>query len=277
MTHKNDFIYTYDSGKPGENLVIMSGIHGDEVGGIYAFYWLRDIFLPKNPILKGKLTLILANLRAAELNKRCADTDMNRVFDREKGDEYEVRRVQAVKKAILGADFVLDLHSTSRPSLPMTCSENSDKHLKICLVMPVKYMITNWEGRVIGMTSDGFADKNGGCGVTLECGQHLSPDAKETAKKGALNFLKINGLIDGKPEIDAEPTEIYLFETFYPVSENFTFTVQAESFTEVKKGEIYGKDGNKVYTAQEDCVLVMPNKIIKPGTEAGYLGRIIRH
>lgn len=271
-----NFIYVYKGDAPGEKAVIMAGVHGDEVGGIYAFYWLRDVFLPQNPIKKGSLTLILANLKAAELNRRFADTDMNRVFDREAGDEYEVRRVGEIRKALQGCRYMLDLHSTSRPSVPMTCSESTPEHMRICKVMPVKYMVTNWEGRIVGTSSDSLVDGIGGAGVTLECGQHLSPEAKEVAKRGATNFLKVLGMINGEIETEEKPVEICLFETFYPESEHFEFLVKPESFTEIKKGEIYAKDGHKNYIADEDCLLVMPNKIIKKGIEAGYLGRVVQ-
>src|SRR3989344_287896 len=64
--------------KPGNTLVVLAGIHGNEICGVKAF----DSMINNLTIESGKVYFIYANLEAIKQNKRFIDYNLNRLFKR---------------------------------------------------------------------------------------------------------------------------------------------------------------------------------------------------
>lgn len=80
-------------------------------------------------LLKGTLALVfVGNEEAALADKRYVRHNMNRCFRDDLPDDgsYERKRAAELKKILDTADYFLDLHSTSGPSVPFLFSERKN-------------------------------------------------------------------------------------------------------------------------------------------------------
>ena len=103
-----------DSNMPGKNLVIMAAVHGNEPCGFLA---INQVF-PSLEIRRGKVTFVLANLKAFEQDVRFTEFNLNRCFkDQPEYSEvelnsYEYKRGLELKVLLDKADILLDIHSS---------------------------------------------------------------------------------------------------------------------------------------------------------------------
>lgn len=281
MFHKTvfPFIYKYDSGVPGPTVTIMGGVHGNEVCGVEAFYWLKTSFLKEHNVAKGKIYIVLGNYKAVDQHTRYVEEDMNRLFGLggRARDSFEKRRVQQIEQILDESNYFLDIHSTSSPSVPMTCSYESADHLELCSALGVEYMTTGWGGNVEGMASDEYLGYRNGLGILVECGSHYDDEAIQFAKQAVLRFLNHLEIIDSDTKPIEKPAQhIRIQETIYPESKNFKFTVpEIASFVPVHEGDTFAVDEGKKYTSPLNGLLVMPSKVIEPGKEACFLAKIV--
>ena len=267
-------VYKFQVKNEGPTCAIMGGTHGNEPCGIQLVDWLRSSFLTEHQLQHGTLYVILGNPLATAKGTRFIDCDLNRQFDpASMGAGYEAQRATELKTILSKLDYFLDIHSTSSKSVPMICSANTFKHLHLCRSLPVEYITTGWLGRNQGLATDEFVDACDGIGITVECGSHLDASAFDIAKQAALIFLHQLGCIEYDVTSCTNPKHIDLFNSIYPKTEHFQFTVPSESFYSLKKGDVYAHDGLSEYRAPEDCVMVMPAAIPRVGEEACYLGR----
>lgn len=261
----------------GPTVAIMGGVHGDEGCGVVAYEWLLNEFLPNLEGLRGRVFLIKGNPLACSQNVRFVEADLNRLYgDGNKKENYEERRVEEIKVTLDECEALLDIHSTSRPSVPMTCSTGRAGNLKIARKLPVEYITIGWEGKTSGMASDDYMEAQGKVGVTVECGWSQDPEGGDIAKRAAKAFLQEMNMLSDEIEAEKyelEPRILELYETIFPESENFKFVDGVVSFMEFKAGEKYADDGNAEYRAEEDTFIVMPVKTIKMNVEACFLAR----
>jgi uncharacterized protein len=273
------FSYLLDTKAKGPTVTIIGGIHGNETCGVETFYWLKEKFPLNNKIDCGKLYIILGNPKAAELGQRYFEEDLNRQFDTKSNSfklSYEGLRAKEIKTILKKTDFLLDIHSTSSPSTPMSCSEGKNKDMKIAATLGVKYITTNWDGKLKeGCAADEWMAKIGKIGITIECGSHKSHTSTPFAKQTAIRFLNAIGMIDTKAKpLLKKPKVIKITENIYPTHDSFQFTKNFKSFDPIPKGSVYAIENGKKLKAKENYLIIMPNKNIQIGVDAGFLGKI---
>lgn len=178
--------------KPGPNVVILGGVHGDEKIGIKVIKELCDFFNisqdfsePKKEIfnrnITGNLFLGIGNPEAVKLNQRGVNgQDLNRCFvpeQLEKESQYDLadhQRARELLPLFEQTDYLIDLHSTSSPSESFICfQESSEFHKRLYKHVPVNYILTDpttpsvlskpQEMSVLG-TTDYFVSQFGGSG-----------------------------------------------------------------------------------------------------------------
>lgn len=106
-------LWELDTGKEGPTVLIVAGIHGDEVSGIRAAEQLNRL-----PLTCGKLYGIpAANTYGAEHNRRKArdDRDLNRNFPGDPGGNSTKQLAACITRQILEIqpDLILDLHEAT--------------------------------------------------------------------------------------------------------------------------------------------------------------------
>ncbi len=109
------------AGGPGPRLAIVSGIHGDELEGLYVCHRLAarlDALLARWPeALRGTVELYPAlnplGLDTLERAVPIYDIDLNRAFPGQAGGLVPHRLADAVMRQLAGAALVIDIHASN--------------------------------------------------------------------------------------------------------------------------------------------------------------------
>ena len=291
-----DFIHTFDSLKPGPNVLVNALTHGNEIcGALVVDRLLRQGLRPA----RGKLTLAFANVEAFlrfdpknPYATRFVDEDFNRVWAAAvldgAGDTVELRRARALRPFVEAADYLLDIHSMLEPSPPVMICGPLEKGIRFAFEVGIPEHVVSDTGHANGTRMrdfGGFGDpaspKNA---LLVECGQHWEAGAERVAWQTTWRFLDRLGVVDraqAAREIDPQPAApqrlIRVTEAVIANSPAFRF---AKSFSGMeviaRRGEVIAWDGDEPVCAPYDnCVLVMPvPNNVKTGLTAVRLGRL---
>ena len=131
-----DYVHRFASGRPGPHVLINALTHGNEFCGMVAACHLLDSGV--RPLL-GTLTVSFANVEAYNsfdtakpFDSRQIDHNLNRIWSSAwldglpgqdgtglvQKDSVELRRARALRPAVVAADHILDIHSTSQDVVP---------------------------------------------------------------------------------------------------------------------------------------------------------------
>lgn len=133
---------------------------------------------------------------------------------------------------------------------------------------------TDW---AYGVGTTEFMRAQGGCSVTLECGQHVDPDAPAVAYRAITQTLALLGMTDSVAL--QPPAGQYQVLQLVDVTDRFDvgdrFVRDWRSFDEVAAGELIGvrHDGTPV-KAEEDGFVVFPNTGALVGNEWFYFAKL---
>ena len=278
-------VWHFDSGQPGRHVLISALIHGNELCGAWALKGLLEAGVRP---AHGKLTLVLANLRAFERfdpanhdASRFVDEDMNRQWMDERIAEprtLERQRVAELAPWVRQADWVLDLHSMHEPGAPLllTGIQPRNQQLARRLANPVHIVVDagHKDGvRMRDYAHFGLPDAKApeSRSLLIECGFHGDPASRDVARDLCVRFLAEAGSLSEAALGQALPgwkrpdaPQQWALDVTGPVvarSDKFRFT---EPFTGLecipKAGTVIGdNDGEPVTTPYDDCVLVMPS------------------
>ena len=265
-------IWQAEGGQAGTHIVVLGGVHGDEMTGVQVVNTLRDIFEKgERRIEKGKLTLILGNEEAIRIGKRGTtdERNLNRMFSDEHLtgpilDFYESRRAHELVPILKSADISIDIHSTSVQTLPFLPCAFSPRHEKIYRWFDAKIILSDPDFVLGGQrsTTDEYVDYCGGVGICFETGWAKDTGRLPAVTSGILNILADQNLISvTKPLVP--PKRLYkvyrlmrkidLTETGFRYAKEFP-----KSFQEVKKGDLIGYHGIIPEVAEEDGVIALP-------------------
>lgn len=260
------WLYLIDSEKPGPTVAIFSWIHWDEISGIKAAKkLLSSIRVWKIPIKKGRIMLLIwANRMAIKAGKRYMKDNLNRLFiDELQGEWYEYDRSRELKGALKKCEYVLDLHSTSWPSVPYIMTAR--KHVPLAKTLWIPTMVVWWDelgsSSITGDT-DGYVNSRWWTWFTFEAWDHLSPNWTKNAYRISLNYLAILGLIDEFcfKEMAGDRKYVEMEEIYVCKSGEFGFeSTLPENFQSIERGNLIGMDGDTEIRAKKDMILVMPN------------------
>jgi len=168
----------------GRQIVFLSGIHGNEPGGVLALQQvIRRIQLDEIKI-QGKLWALQGNLAALKVNKRYVDLDLNRMWLTRYNDgqrlptdaiEFEERRSLKMKLEDIINDAVeevifFDLHTTSSQSIPFVAISDTLRNRRIMKGIPV-HVVLGLEEKMEG-TLFSFFGEIGISMILFESGQH---------------------------------------------------------------------------------------------------------
>lgn len=266
-------IKTYNSNKPGLNLVIMAGVHGDEKCGLEAFNIILQSFQP----ISGRITFIIGNPKAVAVNRREFEANLNRMFrpdksitDQEK-EAYEYKRARELMPILANADALLDIHSsTTKQTVPFIICE---KQSYACVqYLPAKVVVSGIDA-LHPTGTDAFVNQSGGLGICIECGNHDDAAATEVAILAIKNFLDYFGSIDKKlKHIPAEKRFIQA-DWIYKNEGVFTLGREYREFEKIQKSEVIGFDGDKEIKAPYDGVILFPHNRTEVNTEAFLFGK----
>ena len=303
-----DYVWRFDSGAPGPNVLVQALTHGNEICGAIALDWLLERLQQADAmaLAAGSLSLVFANVDAyarwdpADPDRsRYVDEDFNRVWGDAallgKGDSVELRRARQLRPFVDAADFVLDIHSMHEACRPiMVCGatgKGGDKSAAFArrLGVPGDLLIDTGHPAGLRMIERGaFGDpQDPRTAILIECGQHWEKRSADVAKDTLLRFLRVTGSFDAgmlDPMLAgvglAPPREqqvIRVTEAVVARSLDFRFARVFSGLEIVPRaGDPIASDGDTLVRAPYDnTVLVMPSMAhLKVGTTMVRLGRL---
>lgn len=260
------WLYLIDSQISWPNISIFSWIHWDEISWVKAAKKiLNQIKSWKIKIKSWKINFLIgANRKAINENKRCIKDNLNRLFDDNlKWSWYEFNRSRELLKILKESDYLLDLHSTSGPSIPYLFSEM--QNFPIAKKMWISYIVWWWaelNSASISWDTESYINKLWWAWFTFESWNHLSPEWVKNAHIVSLNFLSILWVIDNNyfNELSSEKNYLKMKEIYVCKTWNFKFKLSdLNNFTNLKKWVLIWVDWDEKIFAKEDMILVMPN------------------
>lgn len=256
---------TFDSGRPGPALLIMGGVHGDELCGIEAVQALAD-----NPpsLSRGRLILAIGNPEAVAAGVRCVTDNLNRAFLPDDGASRtsgELRRARELMPLLASADVLLDIHASFTPDTePFIICEPNGFSLSACL--PFSRVCQGFDEHQPGGT-DYYMNRIGKIGICIECGYLREKEATKLALQSADRMLQALGMSENPPP-DPIPQERFSVMLQYFVKRNFRLEKPLRDFAAFRAGEIIGLDGDEPVLAPADgCILFARDRPL-PGDEA---------
>ena len=271
----------------GPNVTVFSWIHWNETSWIIANKILsKKIIEWEIQVTKWKLTLVLeANPYAIQQWSREVNHNMNRLFrDNNVWKSNEEKRARQLMKIVRESDYLLDLHSTSWPSIPFAYAEKNA--LELAQDTWIWHIIFWWNaltnqnwGDVLWGDTENYMNTNWWIWITFESWNHDDPDWVRESYRVLLNFLVQTGMIEKNhfQESQEEKKNIEIISFYKALSNNFKYSIQANNFNEIRKWTEIAIDNWKPIYAENDMILVMPKAedVIKKWIEAFFIGKQI--
>ncbi|MFZ6656790.1 succinylglutamate desuccinylase [Undibacterium sp. TJN19] len=264
-------------------------------------------------MVSGKLTLVpVCNPLAYQLGQREGERNLNRrLIPTDNPKEFEDHVANWLCPLFAAHDVLLDLHSFRSQGEPFVLigPENNRgplesfsyaKHeLAMALRLGVHRLVDGWLdtyargvqyrqqrlGRHADAKSIANADTQfgvgtteymrsvGGYAMTLECGQHLDPQAPEVAYQAIVNTLRHLGVIAGAAPAPVSHMEaLRIYDVIDKLHEGDQFVREWRSFDVVSQGDVIGRrhDGSEV-RAEHDGRIIFPDSGAAAGEEWFYL------
>lgn len=270
-------------GQSGGSACVMGSIHGNERIGAAVLEELKKILAFVE--LKTDVYLILGNPEAYARDVRFVDIDMNRLFGADRninqpGKNIEEKRVAEIAPVLAKSHYLLDLHSTIKPSVPFAYCEPDPAHLDLASILNTPYVVSpsaNFRPDDLVTSADNFVDRHGGLGFTFESGWHRDPLVVNDVLLKAKLFLQKTGACDfglSEPKKPSKSKRLTIYNHVIPQSTYFTFAQDFSNFDTVANGETIGTDDGKNISAERDSFIIFPKKDIQKGKVACYLAHV---
>ncbi|QNA88825.1 succinylglutamate desuccinylase [Massilia sp. Dwa41.01b] len=297
----------------GPSVIIMGATHGNEICGVEA---IRRVMAQLDSgelrIVAGSLTFVpIVNPLAYARNERNGDRNLNRnLFPKDAPQDFEDRIANWLCPLLAQHDVLLDLHSFNaakgEPFVmvgplnndgPLEPFAHAEKERALARRPGVRRFVTGWMAAYgggvqrrtrgdaaeletvlrYGVGTTEYMRTTGGYALTLECGQHLDPQAPEVAYRAIMNTLAHLKLIDAP---DPEPLPFDEMEALQMVvvhdklHADDAFVKPWASFDPVEEGEQIGTraDGTPVL-AEFSGRILFPDARARANSEWYYLTR----
>ncbi len=187
----------YRGTTPGPTVVVITGVHGNELAGIKAAQAVLNRLQREKPTaFRGQLYVVAGNLAALncpETKCRYIDSDLNRMFtpqklasafDTEPGqrtaEESEslelLRTLDDIFDSASDKVFCIDLHTVSSPAVPFIALEDNLVTRRWAQQFAVP-LILGFEEELHGLLADYLSTHRGHVAMVLEAGLHEAPQS----------------------------------------------------------------------------------------------------
>ncbi len=279
----------FSSSISGPRLLVLGGVHGNEVCGPAAIDYILGLFnTGKIQVAAGSVTFVpICNPRAYAENKRFIDRNLNRALARRAEPKaYEEFLMNDLAVLLEDCDVLLDIHSY-RAGGPAFAFRGGDelreREEPFIAALGLNHVIYGWQeayaasGAKIDPTESvgttEYARNHGAIATTVECGQHLDPSAIPVAIRaieGALTHCGIAKLPLPPRQDNMRRTRIK--QLFYK-QRTGGYAKPWKHLDEIKEGELIAtfEDGQKIL-APFTGRMVLPHADCPVGQEWFYLG-----
>lgn len=263
-------------------VTIIGSIHGNEKIGALAINKLKKLI--KKEAVFGKIHLIFGNPYAYKKNKRFLRHDMNRLFkpsgvELGKKPSLEQKRAFKISKILDKTDFMLDIHSTQKPSVPFVYCKLSPRHFALARIFETEFIVGPAKGAKIpslNACTDDYVNSRGGIGITYESGWNQDLKVLNRVIQKTQKFLTIvesTHLKGVMPRNKIKPIIIDLYKEIIPKTKTFGLAKDFRNFDFLEKDELIAHDGKNKITAKQNSYVIFPKTQFIIGKPACYLGR----
>lgn len=267
----------------------VSGIvHGNETVGLAILNEFLHLLITETLDCRIPLGIFLGNVPAARENIRFLERDLNRCFNRD-GETGEEKRARELTPLLKQTQYYFDIHQTNRPAEepffifpfakePFLFAQNISAYTTI-----VTHVNSSFSED--GLCTDEFVNKNGGIGLTLECGK-AGFDTLQVGfgLKTLMHCVRyIQNTLENKPTMHHDPNpnrKIFVVKDTIPCPQKGKVKL-AENLSNlqvVKKGDHLATiDGKKILSPRNGRI-VFPNyaaEVREPGSRPAELMRIL--
>lgn len=274
----------------GKLLIVLAGIHGNELAGIRALEEIFDFLNQNNISFNGKIVGFLGNIKALETESRFLHKDLNRQWYASKikklhllpygmlntqEDKEQKELFTAIENILDSANsrkdiFMMDLHTTSAKGGCFTITNNLRESLAQARKIPVP-TINGMTNILKGTTIEYFENLEIPA-IAFEAGQH-EEEASITRMKASIMLMLANlSIIDSK-NLKSFQNDLDELESFnknlpsavevvyhHPIEEDDAFEMNQGyiNFQLIAKNEALAKDKNGVILSKIDGMILMP-------------------
>ena len=308
-------IHQFAALEPGPSLVVLGAVHGNEVCGTRGIERvLAELESGALQLQRGSVTFVpVTNPLAYQKVQRNGDRNLNRNLQPSSTpQDYEDKLANVLCPLLARHEVLLDLHSFAAQSEPFVMLgpvnnagalepfARAEQEQALALRLGVGRIVEGWlstyavgvqqrlartpaQNRAgllstdpsYGVGTTEYMRSQGGCAVTLECGQHADPAAPEVAYRAIRNTLAHLGLIDAPvPPPVAHFELLTLTQVVDRHHAQDAFAKVWSSFDVLRAGDLIATrhDGTPVL-APADGYIVFPNNGATPGNEWFYLAQ----
>lgn len=268
-------------------LTLSGTIHGNETVGVAVLNEFLGLLASRTIDCRVPLAIFVGNPKAAHAGTRFLERDLNRSFA-SKGDSLEEKRSRELLPILADTMWFVDLHQTNRPAeepfFIFPYSKGSFAFAKS--ISPQTIIVTHVDDgfSTEGLCSDEFVNKEGGVGITLECGQvGLHPLQIAYGLKtvlNALSFVHRTLAKQAEPELDPYPAKVYLVKETLACPQQGVIKLKENlnNLQDVKEGDLLAEIDGKAVLSPRSGKLLFPNyatQTAAPGKRPSELMRVI--
>lgn len=278
-------VWQWTGPNPGPHVLILGGVHGNEVTGVMLVGELRrDLESGTMTIGAGTLTLAIGNPRAVELGTRGSEphADLNRAFtaealDANGPDTYEARRARELAPLLSNADIAVDMHATNKPSEAfLVVINDTPKHRELCRFFPCEKILVVPDSVIAG-TTDALVDLHGGVGICFESGWVGDLSRVGDMRTSVEGILSRAGLIAARETLHDGQAVYQMTEAITLTDRGFAFAPGRgeRNFEPFAQGDTIGHHGDEALLAPYGGVLMFPkvHELWKVGSPVGFLAK----
>lgn len=215
--------------------------------------------IEKLPIIKGSITIHLANEAAYKENKRFISKDLNRSFPGDIHGEYEERLAYEMSEYIKHFDYLLDIHSTvsglEDTLIIEDYFEDVEKMVAACTNARYLLHMEATKGKSI-FTATRLAHKIIPS-LAFEYGGNDDITAEKTYND-IVNILKKLGIVGGDSKERSYTVEYFNCYAVYPKKTGDMLVSGIQNYSLVKRGqEVVRTEAGEVEVAEEDFYPVL--------------------
>ncbi len=268
---------------PSKKMIILGGMHGNEINGIEAIEEvlprLKEIFDENN----GEIWFLRGNEPALKAGERFVEKDLNRLWldehihNKEDDSIADFKSLRVLHDLIINDIcqglfencYFLDLHTFSAPSGIFAIPAANDKSLEFARSFGVPF-IERLSDSLPG-TALSYFGRKGMTSVVFEGGTHYSPEATRNLVAGIWHALAQAGFIDEKLQevkqsrkllIDISKDLPHHLELTYRHKlddyQNFKMNPGFYNFKPVKKSDNLAVQNKEIILSPDSGFMLMP-------------------
>lgn len=266
----------------GPHLLLLGGVHGNEICGPFALARLaHELAAGLLTLSAGQVTIVpVANPVAYQQGTRFVKDNLNRIIRPYADPQWpEQSYADALAQLIDAADVVLDLHAYHAGTIPYVFLDQDDApHRDFALALGLPHWITGWpelyrDQPKTDWSCDtiGYAQQQGKIGLLVECGHYQDAQSIMVADRVARRALMHFGVCQMSELVQASPPKCIKVKQIIWHDRPGEFVQSWVNLQSCKAGEpiITYADGTQ-WCAPEDGIIVLPNASAAPHHEWFY-------